>query len=59
MTALAQLKAGQTANAKTMLTAIVRDNSAPGTLRGRAAELARSLGVPADMLKPTGAALAQ
>jgi hypothetical protein len=54
MTALAQLKAGQTANAKTMLTAIVREPSAPQSLKARAGELALSLGVSPEMLKPAG-----
>jgi hypothetical protein len=45
MTALAHLKAGQTAPAKPLLTAIARDPAMPPSLRGRTAELALALGV--------------
>ncbi|WP_243450665.1 tetratricopeptide repeat protein [Sandarakinorhabdus glacialis] len=56
MTALAHLKAGKPDLAKPLLTAIVRDQSLPTSLRGRAAELALSLGVDAASLKVPGAA---
>lgn len=56
MTALAQVKAGQVAQAKPMLTAIVRDQSLPASLRGRAAELALSLGVDEAMLRTAASA---
>lgn len=60
MTALAQIKAGQVAQAKPMLTAIVRDATLSPSLRGRTAELALSLGVDqaALQLPGQGAALA-
>ncbi len=53
MTALAQIKAGQGALAKPLLTAIVRDADQPTTLRSRAAELAVSLGVDPAQLQLT------
>lgn len=56
MTAIAQLKAGQTANARTMLTAIVRDANSPPSLKARAGTLALTLGVSPDTLRPAGAA---
>lgn len=56
MTALAQIKAGQVAQAKPMLTAIVRDQSLPASLRGRAGELALSLGVDEATLRTAVAA---
>lgn len=56
MTAMAQLKAGDVAAAKTMLTAVAREASAPPSLRGRVAELALSLGVDAALLNPPGTA---
>jgi hypothetical protein len=51
MTALARVKAGQIAEAKPLLTAIVRDTSNPPNLRGRVAQLALSLGVDEAMLQ--------
>jgi hypothetical protein len=51
MTALAHLKAGRPDAAKPLLTAIVLDEANPPTLRGRAAQLALSLGVDARTLK--------
>lgn len=63
MTALAHLKAGKPEAAKPMLTAIVRDETGTASLRGRAAQLALSLGVDPQLLKlqtapdaPAGAA---
>jgi hypothetical protein len=63
LTALAQLKAGKPEAAKPLLTAIVRDETNTASLRGRAAQLALSLGVDAQTLKlqaapaaPAGAA---
>lgn len=51
MTALAQLKAGKPDAAKPLLTAIVLDQANTATMRGRAAQLALSLGVDAQTLK--------
>ncbi len=51
MTALARVKAGQIAEAKPLLTAIVRDTGNPPNLRGRVAQLALSLGVDEAMLQ--------
>ena len=51
MTALAQLKAGKPDDAKPLLTAIVLDNANSATMRGRAAQLALSLGVDPRTLK--------
>jgi hypothetical protein len=45
MTALAHIKAGEADKAKPLLISIVRDAALPGTLRGRAAQLALALGV--------------
>ncbi|MFZ4689348.1 MAG: tetratricopeptide repeat protein [Polymorphobacter sp.] len=56
MTALAHLKAGETAQAKTLLTALVRDAALPASLRGRAAQLAIALGVDAATLNLPNAA---
>ena len=54
MTALAHLKAGDTARAATLLTAIVREPGASPNLRERAAQLAQSLGVdPKTLAAPT------
>lgn len=51
MTALAQLKAGKPDAAKPLLTAIVLDASNSPSMRGRAAQLALSLGVDQRTLK--------
>lgn len=51
MTALAHLKAGAPEKAKPLLTAIVRDETNPASLRGRVAQLALSLGVDAATLQ--------
>jgi hypothetical protein len=51
MTALAELKAGRPDAAKPLLTAIVIDAGNPPSLRGRAAQLALSLGVDERTLK--------
>ncbi len=51
MTALAQIRAGQSAQAKPLLTAIVRDTTLPTSLRGRAVQLALALGVDATTLQ--------
>ncbi len=51
MTALAHLKAGEVAAAKPLLIAIVRDADNPPSLRGRAAQLALSIGVDGDTLQ--------
>jgi hypothetical protein len=51
MTALAHLRAGEAAQAKPLLTAIVRDNTQPASLRSRTAQLALSLGVDAASLQ--------
>ena len=51
MTALAQLKAGKPDAAKPLLTAIVLDAANSATMRGRAAQLALSLGVDPQTLK--------
>lgn len=51
MTALAQLKAGNPDAAKPLLTAIVLDTANPPSQRGRAAQLALSLGVDERTLK--------
>lgn len=51
MTALAHLQAGRPEAAKPLLTAIVRDEMNAPSLRGRAAQLALSLGVDAQTLK--------
>ena len=59
MVALAKLKNGDTAGARTLLTAIVRSPAAPPTLRERAAQLALSLGVDAKLLVPQTTAPAQ
>ena len=48
MTAIAQLRAGKPALAGPLFAAIARDTSAPASLRGRAAQLATSLGVSID-----------
>ena len=56
MTALAHIKAGQAAQAKPLLTAIVRDPTQPPSLRNRAAQLAVAQGVDPSMLQPAGAA---
>jgi hypothetical protein len=63
MTALADLKAGNREAAKPLLTAIVIDSGNPPSQRGRAAQLALSLGVDERTLKlqpsearPSGAA---
>lgn len=53
MTALAQVRAGQSAQAKPLLTAIVRDAALPSSLRGRAAQLALALGVDGATLRLT------
>jgi hypothetical protein len=60
MTALAHLKAGAPEKAKPLLIAIVRDNSQSPSLRGRAAQLALSMGVDSATLQlPAQAAGAQ
>lgn len=51
MTALAQIKAGRPDAAKPLLTAIVLDEANPPSQRGRAAQLALSLGVDERSLK--------
>jgi hypothetical protein len=51
MTALAHVKAGKPDAAKPLLTAIVLDEANSATMRGRAAQLALSLGVDAQTLK--------
>ena len=51
LTALAQLKAGKPDAAKPLLTAIVLDAANSATMRGRAAQLALSLGVDPRTLK--------
>jgi hypothetical protein len=56
MTALAHLKAGAPDKAKPLLIAIVRDNTLPSSLRGRAAQLALSMGVDAATLQLPGQA---
>ncbi len=56
MSAIAHLKAGEIAPAKTLLTAIVRDNGAPPSLRGRAAQLALANGVDAALLQAAAGA---
>lgn len=56
MTALAHLRAGAPDKAKPLLTAVVRDAGLPASLRGRAAELALSLGVDPAALQLPGAA---
>jgi hypothetical protein len=55
MTALAQLKAGKPDAAKPLLIAVVRDEGGSPSLRGRAAQLALSLGVDPAALKPPAA----
>ena len=56
MTAIAQLRAGKPALAGPLFAAIARDAEAPPSLRGRAAQLASSLGaVPADRAAPAAA----
>ena len=59
MVAIAKLKTGDTNGAKALLTAIVRDQSAPPTLRERAGQLALSLGVDIKLLNAPSAAPAQ
>nr|WP_243446158.1 tetratricopeptide repeat protein [Polymorphobacter fuscus] len=56
MTAIAQLKAGKPDAAKPLLTAIVLDESNSPSMRGRAAQLALSLGVDQRTLKLDAAA---
>jgi hypothetical protein len=51
MTALAQIKAGNADAAKPLLSAIVIDTANPPGQRGRAAQLALSLGVDERTLK--------
>ncbi len=59
MTALAHVKAGETAQAKPLLTAITRDDSQPASLRSRTGQLAIALGVdPAMLVPPSASALA-
>lgn len=59
MTALAHLKAGNAERAKPLLTAIVRDQTNPASLRGRTAQLALALGVtPAALQLPEASAAA-
>lgn len=56
MTAIAQLRAGKPALAGPLFAAIARDAEAPPSLRGRAAQLAASLGAaPADRAAPAAA----
>ncbi len=54
MTALAHVKAGETALAKPLLTAIVRDTSLQASQRSRVAELALALGVDEAALRTPG-----
>lgn len=58
MTALAHLKAGNADSAKPLLTAIVRDQTNPASLRGRTAQLALALGVSPAALQLSPAAAA-
>jgi hypothetical protein len=51
MTAMAHVKAGEVDKAKPLLIAIVRDANLPGSLRGRVAQLALSLGVEESALQ--------
>ena len=60
MTAVAELKLGQRDRATPLLIAIVRDASAPPSIRNRAAQLAIGLGVdPASLLGPQTRGMAQ
>jgi hypothetical protein len=51
LVAVAHVKAGKPDLAKPLLIAIVRDETASASLRGRAAQLAVALGVPVDALQ--------
>lgn len=57
MAAAAHIKAGEVEKAKPLLIAIVRDETLPGTLRSRSAQLALSLGVEESTLQPPKAAV--
>jgi hypothetical protein len=60
MTAVAELKLGQRDRATPLLVAIVRDASAPPSIRNRAAQLAIALGSdPASLLAPQSHGMAQ
>ena len=56
MTALAQLKAGRPALAGALLAGIAKDPAQPPSLRGRAQQLAQSLGVATGTLTASGVA---
>jgi hypothetical protein len=52
MTALALIKQGQTAQAAQLYAAIAKDRTVPDSIRGRALQVASSLGVDASSLPP-------
>lgn len=55
LTAMALIKQGKTAEAGRLFAAIARDDQAPDSLRGRAVQMASSLGVDVSNVMPKGA----